>query len=100
MSVVIWLNEALEDLKSIGNYIAQENPAASYKVLIKIKATADNLPLHPEIGRLGRVNGTREIVVSDLPYILAYQITKKDIRILAVMHTSRKWPQNFKRSRK
>jgi len=95
MSVVVWLDEALEDLKSIGEYIAQENANAAYNVLIKIKATADNLSHHSEIGRSGRVLGTREIVISDLPYILAYQITDKDIRILAVMHTSRKWPENF-----
>lgn len=99
MSAVIWLDEALEDLKSIGDYIAQENTEAAYTVLIKIKGTANSLSLHPEIGRTGRVNGTREIAVSDLPYILAYQITDKDIRILAVMHTSRKWPENFNRFR-
>ena len=98
MSTVAWLDEALEDLKLIGEYIAQENANAAYKVLIKIKATADNLSRHPEIGRSGRVFGTREIVISDLPYILAYQITDRDIRILAVMHTSRKWPESFKHS--
>ena len=99
MSAVVWLNEALEDLKSIGDYIAQENANAAYNVLIRIKATADNLSRHPEIGRPGRVFGTREIVMSELPYILAYQITDGDIRILAVMHTSRKWPENFDRFR-
>ena len=99
MSAVVWLDEALEDLKSIGKYIAQENANAAYHVLIKIKATADNLSRHPEIGRPGRVFGTREIVMSDLPYILAYQITDRNIRILAVMHTSRKWPENFNRLR-
>ena len=99
MSAVVWLDEALEDLKSIGDYIAQENTNAAYNVLIKIKATADNLSRHPEIGRPGRVFGTREIVMSDLPYVLAYQITDRDIRILAVMHTSRKWPENFDRFR-
>lgn len=98
MSTVVWLDEALEDLKLIGEYIAQENANAAYNVLIKIKATADNLSRHPEIGRSGRVFGTREIVISDLPYILAYEITDRDIRILAVMHTSRKWPENFKHS--
>ncbi|UJP03546.1 MAG: type II toxin-antitoxin system RelE/ParE family toxin [Nitrosomonas sp.] len=98
MSAVVWLDEALEDLKSLGNYIAKENAHAAYNILIKIKATADNLSHHPEIGRPGRVFGTREIVMSDLPYIIAYQITNKDIRILAVMHTSRKWPENFNRS--
>ncbi|MER2513083.1 MAG: type II toxin-antitoxin system RelE/ParE family toxin [Nitrosomonas ureae] len=95
MIAVVWLDEALEDLKSIGDYVAQENTDAAYNVLIRIKATADNLSHHPEIGRPGRVFGTREIVMGDLPYILAYQITDTDIRILAVMHTSRKWPENF-----
>ena len=99
MSAVVWLDEALEDLKSIGDYIAQENANAAYDVLIRIKDTADNLSRHSEIGRPGRVFGTREIVMSDLPYILAYQITDRDIRILAVMHTSRKWPENFNRFR-
>ena len=99
MSAVVWLDEALEDLKSIGDYIAQENADAAYNVLIRIKATTNNLSLHPEIGRPGRVFGTREIVMSDIPYILAYQITDRDIRILAVMHTSRKWPENFNRFR-
>lgn len=90
MRAVVWLNEALEDLKSIGNYIAQENADAAYHVLIRIKAAADNLSRHPEIGRPGRVSGTREIVMNDLPYILVYQVTSKDIRILAAMHTARK----------
>ncbi|MCB1934732.1 MAG: type II toxin-antitoxin system RelE/ParE family toxin [Nitrosomonas sp.] len=99
MNAVVWLDEALEDLKSIGDYIAQENTNAAYNILNSIKATADNLSRHPEMGRPGRVFGTREMVMNDLPYILAYQITGKDIRILAVMHTARKWPQNFKRSR-
>ena len=85
MSAVVWLDEALEDLKSIGDYIAQENANAAYQVLIRIKATAYNLSRHPEIGHPGRVFGTREIVMSDLPYILVYQITDKDIHILAVV---------------
>ncbi len=97
MSPVIWLDEALEDLKTIGEYIAQDDAKVAYNVLIKIKATADNLSLYPELGRIGRVNGTREIVVNDLPYILPYQVTGKNIRILAVLHTSRKWPENFSR---
>ncbi len=53
----------------------------------------------PGIGQPGRVSGTHEIVMNEFPYILVYQVTSKDIRILVVMHTARKWPQNFKRSR-
>ena len=50
---------------------------------------------HPGIGRTGRVDGTRELVIPRLPYILPYQTKDRVIRILAVMHTSRKWPEIF-----
>lgn len=95
MKPVIWLDEALADLKAIGEYIVRDNAAAAYRVMRRIKAAADTLVDNPEMGRLGRVNGTRELVLSDLLYILPYQITGEAIRILAVMHTSRKWPDTF-----
>lgn len=90
MTEVVWLDEALEDLKSIGNYIAQDNPQAAYEVLLTIKSTVDALAEQPLIGRKGRVNHTRELVISDLPYIVPYTITNENIQILAVMHTARK----------
>ena len=100
MRAVIWLDEALEDLKIIGAFIRKDSTTkAAYEVLSRIKAAADSLSYYPEIGRPGRIPGTRELVVNELPYILPYQVTGKNIRILAVMHTSRKWPDTFKKIR-
>jgi len=48
-----------------------------------------------EVGRAGRIAGTRELVISNLPYIVAYRVTDTEVRILKVMHTSRKWPRKF-----
>ncbi len=95
MRPVVWLDEALADLRAVGEYIARDNRATAYRVMRRIKAAADTLADHPEMGCPGRVGGTRELVISDLPYILPYQITDAAIRVLAVMHTSRKWPDNF-----
>ena len=95
MMEVIWLEEATKDLKEIGRHIAKDDPAAAYRVLTKIKASADSLENNPELGRLGRVTKTRELVIAGLPYILPYTIKKKQIRILAVMHTAKKWPDDF-----
>lgn len=92
---VVWLKESIEDLKEIGRHIKKDNASAAYQVLIKIKASGDSLQHNPELGRLGRVKKTRELVIAGLPYILPYYITKKQIRILAVMHASRKWPDTF-----
>lgn len=95
MMEVIWLEEALQDLKEIGRYIAEDNPAAAYRVLTKIEASTNSLQHHPQLGRSGRVLKTRELVVPSLPYIIPYYIKRQEVRILAVMHTSRKWPDEF-----
>jgi len=95
MMQVVWLEEAVNDLKEIGRFIAEDDSPAAYRVLTKIKACADSLPQNPQLGRPGRVGKTRELVVPGLPYILPYYIKNGEIRILAVMHTARKWPDGF-----
>jgi len=47
------------------------------------------------LGRDGRVEGTRELVVSGLPYIVVYRITGSDVHIVGIQHTSRLWPESF-----
>lgn len=54
-----------------------------------------NLSEHPEMGRKGRVRGTRELVVPGIPYIVAYRIHDSAIQILSVYHAARKWPDRF-----
>ena len=95
MMKVEWLEEALFDLKEIGKFIAEDDPAAAYRVLTKIETAAHSLERNPQIGRPGRVPKTRELIVAGLPFILPYSIKRNTIRILAVMHTSRKWPDEF-----
>ncbi len=92
---VLWLQEAIQDLKEIGQFIAADDPAAAYRVLTKIETSGNSLLHNPHLGRPGRVDKTRELIVPSLPYILPYYIKGKQIRILAVMHTSRKWPDGF-----
>lgn len=95
MTQVLWLDAALNDLKEIGRYIASEDPAAAYRALARIEAAANSLIHSPELGRPGRVPDTRELIVPGIPYILPYYIKNREVRILAVMHASRKWPDDF-----
>ena len=95
MMEVIWLDDALQDLREIGRTIAADDLAAAYRVLTKIEAAVDSLEYHSERGRAGRVPKARELIIAGLPYILPCSLKKKPIRILAVMHTSRKSPDAF-----
>jgi len=50
------------------------------------------LESHPQIGRPGRVVGTRELVVPDTPYISPYRIRHDRLELIAVFHGRQKWP--------
>ena len=94
--IVKWLAQAFTDLDLIFDYILERNPRAALKVYAAIRHQVGTLADHPQLGRTGRVRGTRELVIPGLPYIVAYYIKGQDVRILTVLHTSRKWPQTFK----
>ena len=92
-----WSRLALFDRDRIFSYIEAENPRAAIHVDERI-ATACRRPLEfPERGRLGRVDGTRELVISRTPYVAAYLVNGEVIRILRVLHGAQMWPEEFAR---
>ena len=92
---VRWHHKAEIDLRHLSNYILQHNPKAGFRVFHKVVTTAEQLTRFPTLGRYGRVKGTRELVVSGLPYIIVYLRIADEIVIIAVQHTSRMWPEDF-----
>lgn len=92
---LVWRAEALDALIAIREYIQEDNPPAAARVAARIRKTPSVLKRHPYLGREGRVPGTRELLVSGFPYIVAYQIVGNRIEIVTVRHTSRRWPKAF-----
>lgn len=92
---LIWSAQARRDLKDIGMYIARNNRQAAVAMIKRIVATAESLIDFPEMGQRGRVSDTRELIVPGAPYIVVYRLGVRAIRIIAIMHTSREWPDSF-----
>jgi len=90
-----WTVPAARALEKIQDYIAQDNPRAAWDVAQKIQRSVQRLVAYPHLGRVGRVAGTYELVLSGIPYIVPYRIQDDEIQILTVFHASRKWPANF-----
>jgi toxin ParE1/3/4 len=90
-----WTRRALRRLDHIGATIARNNPDAAASVVSRIFLSINTLADHPNIGRNGRVLGTRELVIPALPYIIPYRVTATTIEIITIMHAAQKWPQEF-----
>ena len=78
---LVWTEPARQDLREIFTYIAEENPNAARRLLAEIKERAVLLQNNPELGRTGRVDGTRELVVAGTQYILPYRLKEQQIQI-------------------
>ena len=86
---------ALRRLEAIGDYIAKDSPAAAVRVTERLRTSANILIAHPAIGRVGRISGTRELVMADLPYIIPYRVTETSVEIISIIHTSQRWPEKL-----
>jgi toxin ParE1/3/4 len=91
--IVRWTPTALRDLESLHEYIREDRPSAAATTVERILSGIEALSRHPEMGRKGRVAGTRELVVS--PYIIAHRIKRDALEIVAIIHGARRWPDSF-----
>ena len=92
---VRWLRKALANLDEEGEYIARDNPAAAARVVLRILSAVELLKQNPAIGRPGRVAGTRELVVTETPYVVPYRVREDVVEVLRVFHGARRRPKRL-----
>ena len=92
---VTWRRRAREDLEMAQRFIAPHDPGAASRMGDRILAAAFALATAPEIGRPGRVDETRELVVPHTPFILAYAVLAGEVVILDVVYGAQEWPDAF-----
>jgi len=92
---LIWTESAILDLISIREYIEHDNPEAAERVADSILKSVEMLESNPMVGRVGRVTGTRELVIAKYPYIIPYRIRGQQLELLRVIHSRREWPNEM-----
>jgi addiction module RelE/StbE family toxin len=93
--VLEWSVFALADRDAIFDYIEADSPRAAISTDDRIRACVERLLQFPEMGRPGRIEGTRELVISRTPYIAAYRIAGNTVRILRLLHGAQQWPDDM-----
>jgi toxin ParE1/3/4 len=82
-----WKATAIADLLAIIDYISDDNPDAAQALKDEIEYKASRLPDHPQMYRVGRIDGTREMVVRP-NYIVVYAENAVAVTILRVLHAA------------
>jgi len=89
---IIWSRNASADLDAVFQYLLPKNPKAAIEIIDQINASIEHLAQHPELGRKGRITHTRELIIPQTPYIVTYRFVENVLEIAAIIHGSRKWP--------
>jgi plasmid stabilization system protein ParE len=89
---VRWTVPAAGDLARIVEYIRKDDPAAARRVAQRIYEGVAMLRVFPRRGRIGLVEGTRELIFSPWPYVAVYEIFEDYVLVLRVRHTAQDWP--------
>lgn len=89
---LFWAPGAIEDLRHLRAYIAQDNPRAAADIAAKVLAAVQRLTEFPASGRPGRLRNTRELAVPGTPLVIPYRVTGRGVEIIAVLHGARRWP--------
>lgn len=89
---VVYSRRALQNLAHHASIIAQDNPTAARDQVIRIRAAIDKLGGFPEMGRVGRIEGTREFPPPRTPFVVVYRVEAARIVIVRVLHGRQRYP--------
>ena len=89
---VRWTTDAASDLERITEPIAKDRPDAAIRTARTIYQGLATLRDFPNRGRIGRIDGTRELVFAPLPYIAVYRVKSEAVEVLRIYHAAQDWP--------
>ena len=91
--MIEWTEQAIRQLDQAHDYIALSNSEeVADRITMHIVASVQMLASFPMSGRVGRVSGTRELVICTTSIIAVYTIDGNRIAILVVYHGAQQWP--------
>ncbi len=89
---VRWTAPAAEDLYNITRWIRRDNPAAARGVAKTIYDACESLQVFASRGRKGKKQGTRELILPGLPYIVVCMIRQETVEITRIYHAAQDRP--------
>jgi len=92
---VVWSRRAMQHFVALRNFIAKDSEQNAALIAKRVLDSVELLQTQPDMGRPGRVLGTRELVVPNTPYIIPYRFRRDRLELIAVFHGPQQWPHNL-----
>jgi len=90
--LIRWTPAAASDLQPVSDYLSENHPQYRHPTLRKVYAAIQSLKDLPYRGRVGRQEGTRELILSPLPYVAIYRVNDQSIEVLRIYHAGQDRP--------
>jgi toxin ParE1/3/4 len=87
-----WTAAAVGDLEHIADYLFEKTPEHAARLLRTIYDRVSGLETFPHRGRPGKKQGTRELVIAPLPYVVIYQVRGELLHVVRILHGAQQWP--------
>lgn len=87
-----YLSNALEDLRSLHNYLSKNDSAQASQVMDCLRQQHLQLAEGDIVGKPSHLPNLFELPCQSHPYMTIYRTRDEALEILAVVHVSRQWP--------
>ena len=87
-----WTEEAANDLERVADYLLEHAPDRAQELIRRVYEAPASLLKFPNRGRLGKREGTRELVLTPLPYIVVYTVRDDLVFVVRILHGAQQWP--------
>jgi toxin ParE1/3/4 len=87
-----WTEAAANDLERIADYLFSHAPDRATRLIRSIYEAPKTLLSFPHRGRPGKKAGTRELVLSPLPWIVVYTVRADVVHVVRMLHGAQRWP--------
>ena len=89
---LLFSDDVIIGLVEIANFYEQKQSGLGGRFMKYFEKHVLPLEEQANLGRIGKVFGTRELVLQDFPYIVVYRVRKTLVQLLLVYHQSRRYP--------
>ena len=93
--IAVWSPRAIRHLAAVRQFIEKDSDASAAAIAGRILHAIELLCTQPNMGRPGRLPGTKELVIAGTPYVVPYRVRHARLQLLAVFDGRRQWPRGL-----